>query len=230
MTEADILGSDFLVQAGCEDHATLEKAREDVRWDQALRQIHGSHAVGLVLRLGSELLQTQLGDSGLDAVRHLSVYGEALGHGARGDLGQAGVQGVDELRGRGGEVGGLEVLVVLHDRQPVPNGSIVRGRRGLARLDGLDSAGRPHQDTQTRWGTDGLLATGQDDVDIPRIEGDLLAPNAANTVDGDEGLRADTAHKLGYGLDVVEHTGRGISVGHGNELVGLLLEGFLNLS
>lgn len=57
-----------------------------------------------------------------------------------GDLGEGGVQGVDELGGRGSEVGGLVVLVVLHDGEPVGDGGVVSAGKGLARLGGLDGA------------------------------------------------------------------------------------------
>lgn len=229
MAETDVLGSDFLVQAGCKDDATLEQTGEDVGRDEAVGEIHGGHAVGLVLGLGGELGETEVLDGGLDAVRDLGVDGEALGHGTGGDLGQAGVQGVDELGGRGGEVGGLEVLVVLHDGEPVEDGGVVRGGRGLAGLDTLDGPARPHQDAETRRAANGLLAAGQDNVDVPLVEADFLAADAAHAVHGDQGIGADAADELGDALDVVEDTGRGVSVGEGDQLVGLLLEGFLDL-
>ena len=125
MAESNILSGDFLVQAGCEDNAALKKTRENIRRDQSLGQVHGSHAVGLVLRLRGKLGQTQLSHSFLDAVGDLDVGGKALRQWTRSDLRQAGVQGMNELSSWSGEVGGLKVLIVLQDRQPVQNGGIV---------------------------------------------------------------------------------------------------------
>ena len=104
MAETDVLGGNLLVQTGCEDDATLQQTGEHIRGQETVRQVDGGHAVGLVLWLSSELGQAQFRDSSLDAVRGLGVDGETLGQRAGGDLGESGVEGVDELGRRGGEV------------------------------------------------------------------------------------------------------------------------------
>ena len=229
MTEADVLGGALLVQTGCEDDPALEQTGQDVGGGEALGQPDGGHGVGLVLGLGGELLEAEALDGGLDAGGGLGVDGEALGHGAGGDLAEGGVEGVDELGGRGGEVGGLEALVVLHDGQPVGEGGVVGGGRGLAVLEDVDGAAGEHEDAEAGGAADGLLAGGQDDVDVPGVEGDLLTADAADAVDDDEGLGADAADDLGDALDVGEHAGGGVDVGDGDDLVGLLLQGLLDL-
>ena len=229
MTEADILRRDLLMQTSCEDDAALKQTRQDVRTGQTLGEPHGGHAVGLGSRVRRELLQTEVGDSGLDAVGGGAVDGEAVGEGFREDLREGGVEGVDELGGRGGEVRRFEVLVVLQSGNPVRHRGVVRRWRGLAGVDRVEGARGPHGDAQTRRAPDGFLGARQDDVQVHGVEGDILAGDAADAVDGDEGLRGDAADELGDGLGVVEHAGRGVGVGEGDELVGLRLEGLLNL-
>jgi len=229
VAEADVLGSNLLVQTSCEDHTALQQTRKDVRCDQTLGQVHGGHAVSLALGLGSQLGQAQLGDSGLDAIRGRGVHGEALAHGAGGDLAKGSVQGVDKLGGRGGEVRGLLVLVVLHDGEPVGNRSVVGGGRGLARSRGLDGTAGTHHDAQTGRAANGLLAGGNHSIQVPFVECDLLRADTAHTVDNDQSVRADTADDLGNSLDVIEDTGGGIDVSDSDDLVGLLLQGLLDL-
>lgn len=228
MSEADVLGGNLLVQTRCKDDAALQQTRQDIRRSQTLRQPDGRHGVGLVLGLGSDLLQTEISDSSLDAVGGLGVDGVALRHGTGSDLGKSGVQSMDELGGRGGEVRGLEVLVVLHDREPVGDGGVVGGRGGLAGLEGVDGAAGQHQDAEAGRAADGLLAGREDDINVPFVEGNLFTADTADTVDDDQGLGADATDDLGHALDVAEDTGRGVDVGDGNDLVGLLLEGLLD--
>lgn len=229
MAESDVLGRDLLVQTTGEDHAALSQARQDVRRSHALGQADRGHGVRLVLGLGGQLGQAQLSNGSLDLVGDLGVDREALGQRLRGDLGQCGVEGADEL-GRGGrEVRGLVGLVVLHDGQPVGQGCVVGSRRGLARLEAVDGALRHHQDAETGRAADGLLAGGQDDIQVPSVEGNLLGTDTAHAVDDDQRLGADTADELRNGLDVAQHTRRGVNVGDGDDLVLLLLEGLLDL-
>lgn len=136
---------------------------------------------------------------------------------------------MDELGGGGSEVRGLEVLVVLHDGHPVGHGGVVGSRRGLAVAEAVDGAGRGHDDAETGRAANGLLAGGQDNVDVPGVEGNLLAADGADTVNDNEGVGANAADELGDTLDVAEDTGGGVNVGDGEELVGLLLEGLLDL-
>lgn len=136
---------------------------------------------------------------------------------------------MDELGGGCSEVRGLEVLVVLHDGHPVGHGGVVGGRRGLTVTEAVDGAGRGHDDAETWRAADGLLAGGQHNVDVPGIECNLLAADGADTVDNNEGVGADAADELSDALDVAEDTSGGVNVGDGEELVGLLLEGLLDL-
>lgn len=185
--------------------------------------------MGLVLGLGGELGQAQLSNRGLDLIGGLGVQIEALGERAGGDLREGGVEGVNELGGGGGEVGGLEVLVVLHDGHPVGDGGVEGRGRGLAGVEAVDGTRGTHDNAESGRAADGLLAGGQDDVEIPLVEGDLLAAYAADAVDDDEGLGADAADELSHAFDVAEDTGGGVDVGDGEELVGLGLEGLLDL-
>ena len=229
VAETDVLGGNLLVQTGCEDDATLQQTGEHIRGQETVRQVDGGHAVGLVLWLSSELGQAQFRDSSLDAVRGLGVDGETLGQRAGGDLGESGVEGVDELGRRGGEVRGLEVLVVLHDGDPVGHGGVVGSRRGGAGAETVNGARGAHDDAETGWAADGLLAGSHNDIEVPLVESDLFATDTADTVHDDEGLGAHAAHELRDTLDVAEDTSGGVDVGDGQELVGLLLESLFDL-
>lgn len=119
-----------------------------------------------------------------------------------GDLSEGGVQGVNELGGRGGEVGGLVVLVVHHDGEPLGDGGVVGAGGGLAVLGDLDGAAGGHDNAETGRAADGLLGSGHDGIEIPLVESDLLRADGADTVDDDESLGADAADQLGHALDV----------------------------
>lgn len=229
VAETDVLGGNLLVQTGCEDDATLQQTREHIGGQETIGQVDGGHAMGLVLRLRSELGQAQFGDGSLDAVRGLGVDGETLGQRAGGDLGECGVKGVDELGRRGSEVRGLEALVVLHDGDPVGHGGVVGSRGGGARAETVDGARGAHDDTETGWAADGLLAGSHNDIEVPLVKSDLFAADTAHTVHDDKSLWAHAAHELRHTLDVAEDTGRGVDVGEGEELVGLLLESLFDL-
>lgn len=206
MAEPDVLSSNLLVQASCKDDTPLKQSRQDISRNQTLRQVNGSHAMSLAFRAGSDLLQTKLGNSSLDLIRDLGVDSEAGGD-INGDLGEGGVEGVDELGGWGSEVRGLVVLVVLHDREPVGDRGVVRTGRGLARLGGLDGASRCHDDAETGWAADGLLRSCKDGIEIPLVEGDLLRADTTHAVHDHEGFWADAAHQLCHALNVRKDAG-----------------------
>lgn len=229
VAKPDVLGSNFLVQTSGEDGATLEDTGEDVGRRETLGQVDGGHTVSLVLRLVGELTQAQLGNGGLDAVRNLGVGGKALRKWPGGDLGEGGVESVDELGSGRRKVRGLEVLVVLHDGDPVGHGGVVGRGRGLAGLEAANGTGGGHDDAETRWAADGLLTGSENDVNVPGVKGNLLRANTADTVHNDQGVGADTTDNLGHALDVAEDTGGGVDVGDGDDLVGLLLQGLLDL-
>lgn len=206
VAETDVLGGNLLVQTGCEDDATLQQTGEHIRGQETIGQVDGGHTVGLVLGLGSELGQAQFRDGSLDAVRGLGVDGETLGQRAGGDLGEGGVEGVDELGGRGSEVRGLEALVVLHDGDPVGHGGVVGSRRGGTGAETVDGARGAHDDAETGRAADGLLAGSHDDIKVPLVKSNLLATDTAHTVHDDESLGAHAAHELRHTLDVAEDT------------------------
>lgn len=228
MTEPDVLSSNLLVQSSCKDNPTLKQTRQDISRDQTLRQVHSSHTMSLAFRARSELLESKISSSSLNLIRDLGVNSEAAGD-IGGDLGEGGVQSVDELGGRGGKVRGLVVLVVLHDREPVGDGGVVSAGRGLARLGGLDGAAGCHDDAETGRAPDSLLRSCDDSIEVPLVEGDLLRAHAAHAVHDHEGVGANAAHQLGHALDVREHAGRCVDVCEGDELVRLLLQGLLHL-
>ena len=229
MSEPYILGCDFLVDTTSPNDTGLGQFRQQVGRLDRLGQIDGRHAVGLVLRLGGDLLEAEVGHGLLDAVRGLAVRGEALRKGLGQDLGEGSVEGVDKLgRGRG-EVGGLLGLVVLHDGHPVLEGGEVGGGRRLASLVGLDGLAAEHGDGQAGRAADGLLARRHDTVQLPGVELDLLAGNAAHAVDDEQRLGRHALHQLGEVLELAQHARRGVDVGHGDHLVLLGLEGLLDL-
>ena len=228
VTETNVLGGNRLVQASCKDDTTLQQTGQDIGRGQTLGQVHGGHAVGLRLRARSDLLQTELGNGSLDLVRDLGMLGEAAGD-IGGDLREGSVQGVNKLGGRSGEVGRLVVFVVHHDGQPVGDGGVVGAGWGLAGLGDLDGAAGGHDDAETGRAADGLLGGSDDGIEIPLVEGDLLRAHGADTINDHEGLGADAADQLGHTLDVGEDTSGGVDVGQCDELVGLLLQGLLDL-
>lgn len=229
MTEADIPGSNLLVQTSCEDHTTLQQTGQDIRRGQTVGQVDGSHAVSLGVAVGDNLGQAEVDNGGLDLVRSGLVESKALRHRAGGDLAEGGVQGVNELGGRGGKVRRLASLVVLHDGEPVGDGGVVGGGRGLTGLGALDGATGTIDDAQTGRASDGLLRSANNHIEVPLVEGDLFGSHTADTVDNDEGVRADAADELGHALDVVQDTGGGVDVRNGQQFDGIVLEEGLDL-
>lgn len=111
----NVLRCNLLVQTTSKDDALLQQVGENLRGCNALGQVNGGHAVGLVLRLGSKLLQTKVSNSLLDLLRCGLVVSKALLQRTRQNLLECSVQSVHELGRRCGEVGCLLGLVVLHD-------------------------------------------------------------------------------------------------------------------
>lgn len=229
VSEPHVLARNLLVQTTSEDDTLLHKGRQDIRGRDALGQHDSRHAVGLVLGLGSDLLEAELGNSLLDALRGLLVRVIIVLDGAGQNLRERRVQGADEL-GRGGrEIRRLLGLVVLHDGKPVLPRSEVGSGPCLAVLEGLDGTAGSHQDGQTGGATDTLLRGSEHNVKLPVVEPDLLAADTAHAVHDDEGLGADAVDELRERLDLAEHTGGGVHVGDGKDLVLLLLERGLDL-
>lgn len=98
MAEADVLGDDLLVDAAGEHDALLGEDGQQVGTLDAVGEVDGGHAVSLLVRVGGNLLQAEVGDGLLDLVGPDLVPGEPLSQGPGQDLGQRGVQRVDELR------------------------------------------------------------------------------------------------------------------------------------
>lgn len=115
MSDTHILAGNLAMQTGCKDDPFLHESGQQIGGFDVLGQIEGRHTVGLVLGFGGELREAEVGDSLLDFVRGGAVGGEAVGERAREDLREGGVQGVDELGGGRGEVGGFFGFIVLHD-------------------------------------------------------------------------------------------------------------------
>lgn len=99
----------------------------------------------------------------------------------------------------------------------------------MSGLGSLHGAAGKHEDAQAWRAADCLLACGEDDVDIPAVEGDLFTTHAADAVDDDEGFGADFSDDFGDGFDITQHTGGCIDVGDGQDLVFVLCEGVLDL-
>ena len=72
------------------------------------------------------------------------------------------------------------------------------------------------------------MRCGDDAVDVPVVEPDLLAADAAYPVDDDESVWTDAAHELAQCRNLRQHAGRSVGVGDCDELVLLLLQGFLD--
>ena len=217
------------MQTAREDDATLAQRGEDVRRRHALGELDRRHGVRLVLGLGGQLRESELGNGGLDPVGRGGVGCEALGEGTGCDLREGGVQRAHELRGWGCEVRGLARLVVLHDGDPVGHRGVVAGWRSLAGAETVHGTTGEHENAETGRAADGLLRGRQDDVNVPGVKRDFLATNGAHAVDDDEGVRADAADNFSHGLDVAENTGRRVDVCDSDDLVVLLLQSLLDV-
>lgn len=115
MAKANVLCCNLLVKTTGKDDTTGHELGQNIGGSESFGKVDGSHAVCLVLGLGSELLEAHVGNGLLDLLRGGAVIGEALGEGHGGDLCESGVESVDELWGRSSKVGWLSGLVVLHD-------------------------------------------------------------------------------------------------------------------
>lgn len=104
MSKANVLGGNLLVETTGEDDALLHQAGQDLGRLQVIGQIYGRHAIGLVLGLRGQLLQTHVRHGLLDLLTDFLVDAETVFERTGQDLGQRRVQGVDELWGRSGKV------------------------------------------------------------------------------------------------------------------------------
>lgn len=224
MTEAEVLGRALLVQATGKNDTLRQQLGQQLGLSHTLGQVNRGHAVSLGLGVGGELLHAHLLNLILDVAGNLLVLREALLNGDGEDLVERSVERMDELRRRGGKVRRLLGLVVAHDREPVREAGKVGSGAGLAGVEGLDGAAGEHENRETSGNTDGLLGSGEDDIEIPLIEPDLLASDGADAVDDDEGGGGDAADDGGDGLDIREDSGGGVDVRDGDGLVGLFLE------
>lgn len=201
MTKPDIPGGDLLVQASCENDTTLQQTRQNIGGSQTLGEIHGGHTMSLVLGTRGELLETELCNRSLDLIRDIGMLSEAFGD-IVSELAKSSVQGVNELGRRGCEVGGLVVLVILHDGEPVGDGGVIRAGWSLAVLEGLDGTAGGHDDAQAWRATDGFLGGCDYGIKAPLVELDLLRADGADTINDHEGMGADLPHQLCYALDI----------------------------
>lgn len=119
---------------------------------------------------------------------------------------------------------GRALLVSAHDRQPAVPVDVVRGDGGLAVLEGLEGAGRGHDDRETGRDTETLLGGRDDNVKAPVVEADLLRGDRAHGVEGNERVGRVLLDELGVVGRGSEDTGRGVDVGDGDELDLLALE------
>lgn len=113
--------------------------------------------------------------------------------------------------------------------RPVLHGSKVGGRGGLSALEGLHRPPAEHGDGQAGRAANGLLAGGDDAIQLPPVKVNLFARHAADTVDEDEGVGGDLVDKGREVLELAENTGRGIDVGDGDGLVLLLRQRLFDL-
>ena len=229
VAEPDVLGNNLLVNATSEHDTTLGELRQEISALDVLRKVDGGHAVGLVVRVGRNLLESEVGNGLLDLVRTSLVAGKPLGEGLGQDLSKGSVKGPDELGRGGGEVRGLLGLIVDHDGQPVLHGGKVGSGGSLAVLEGLDRLSAEHGDGETGRAANSLLAGGDNTIELPLIESNLLAGDTAHTVNNDEGLRGDSVHEGGQLLQLAENTSRGVDVSDGDHLVLLLRQRLLDL-
>lgn len=217
------------MQATSEDDTLAQQNWENLWNSNTLWQVDGGHAVGLVRRVGSDLLQTERCNSILNLLGRGLMSGKSLVQWTGEDLGEGGVESVDELWGWGGEVRWLQCLVRLHDWEPIPHGSEVGSWWVLAGLESLNGAAREHGDGETSWNSDTLLGGGDNSIKLPVIEENLLRADGADTINNEECLWRDALDQLTESLELREDTSGCVDVGDGNDLVLLLLERLLNL-
>lgn len=229
MSNSDVLGSNLLVQATSEDDTLAQQNWEDLWNSNTLWQVDGGHAVGLICWVGSDLLQTKRCNSILNLPGRSLVGGKSLAQWTGEDLGEGGVESVDELWRWGGEVRWFQCLIRLHDWEPVLHGSEIRSWWVLAGLESVNGAAREHGDGETSWNSDALLGGGDNSVKLPVIEENLLRANGADTINYQKSLWRDALDQLAESLELREDTGGCVDVGDGNDLVLLLLERLLNL-
>ena len=115
VAETDVLGSDGLVDATGEDNTPRTELGKKLSTLDVLGEEDGGHAVGLVVGVGGDLLEAEVGNGSLDLVRSRLVGREPFLDALGNNLGKGGVEGADELGRGSSKVRGLLSLVVLHD-------------------------------------------------------------------------------------------------------------------
>jgi hypothetical protein len=229
VSKSEVLRSALSVQTTSKDNTLSEELRKKLSRGDSLRQVNGSHSISAGLRLRSQLFQTHSLDSSLNNLnRDLLVLLKPSLH-IIGELAQRGVKSTNQLRRRSRKVRRLLCLIVLHDRNPVLERSEVGARSNSTVVESIHSTSGHHHDAQTSGDSNSLLGGGQNDIDAPVGELDLLTSDRADTVDNDEGGGGNLLNGGGDGLDVGKDSGGGVDVGDGDDLVVLLLESGLDL-
>ena len=91
MSKPNILGDNLLVDATGKHDALLGEDGQEVGALDALGEVDGRHAVGLLVGVGGDLLEAEVGDGLLDLVGACLVGGEPLRDGLGQDLLEGGV-------------------------------------------------------------------------------------------------------------------------------------------
>ena len=99
----------------------------------------------------------------------------------------------------------------------------------LSIAESIHSSLRCHHNAQTCRTADGFLGGCDYNVDIPVIEPNLFAAYAADAINDDKSVRADSSDKFRESFDLGEHARAGIRVCDGDHLVLLLLQCLLHL-
>lgn len=96
-------------------------------------------------------------------------------------------------------------------------------------MEGLDGSATVHRDGQSSGDANGLLAGGDNTIQLPFIELNILTANTAYPIHDDQGLRGDSVDQFGKGLELTQDTSGGVDVSDSQQLVFLLLQGLLDL-
>lgn len=125
LTNAEVLGFDFLVETGSDGDSTTSHCADDTWHCDALRCINSGHAVGAgCVGVKGHLLQTEVADSLLDRARSVNMFGKVYLKRNRAlcDSLQRGVQSHHQLYGRCGKVRRLTLVISLMNLQALLDG------------------------------------------------------------------------------------------------------------
>lgn len=95
-------------------------------------------------------------------------------------------------------------------------------------MGNLDGARAEEGQRKASRSTNGLLASSDETVQAPFVKGELLGGDGAHAVANDESLGGHALDNLSQALEIKQHTGRGVDVCGGNDLVLLLGQGLFN--